>query len=45
MYRILISLVLFLSLLPSTDMQSQDKVDVPELVGLDLGEARRIQTH
>jgi hypothetical protein len=42
MYRILISLILFLSLLPSTDMLSQDKVDIPELVGLDLGEARRI---
>ena len=42
MYRILISLILFLSLLPSTNMQSQNKVDVPELVGLDLGEARRI---
>ena len=42
MYRILISLILLLSLLPSTDLQSQDKVEIPELVGLDLGEARRI---
>jgi hypothetical protein len=42
MYRIIISLVLFLSLLPSTDMQSQDKVEIPELVGLDLGDAKKI---
>ncbi len=42
MYHILISLILFLSLHPSPDIRSQDEVKVPELVGLDLGEARRI---
>ncbi len=33
---------MFLSLLLSTDMQSQDKVELPKLVGLDLGDARII---
>jgi len=41
MYRILIPLILLFGLLLSTEMQPQDMVEVPDVLGLEVGDAWR----